>query len=55
MEAELQRAEKLESLRILARGIAHDFNILTAITGNISLAKMYAKGNFYSKVNKGFY
>ena len=30
--------------RILAGGIAHDFNnILTAITGNISLAKMYAQ------------
>jgi len=41
MEAELQRAQKLDSLSKLARGVAHDFNnILTAVLGNISLAKM---------------
>jgi PAS domain S-box-containing protein len=40
MEEELLRTEKLESIGILAGGIAHDFNnILTAIIGNISLAK----------------
>ncbi|MGE5894423.1 MAG: PAS domain S-box protein [bacterium] len=40
MEEELFRAEKLESLGILAGGLAHDFNnILTAILGNISLAR----------------
>ncbi len=42
MEADLQRMEKLESIGFLAGGIAHDFNnILTAILGNISLARVY--------------
>ncbi len=40
MEAELLKAQKLESVGVLAGGIAHDFNnILTAIIGNVSLAK----------------
>ncbi len=44
MEKEMQKVEKLESLGILAGGIAHDFNnILTAILGNVSLAKMPAR------------
>jgi PAS domain S-box-containing protein len=39
-EEEMQKAQKLSSLGILAGGIAHDFNnILTIIFGNIALGK----------------
>jgi two-component system cell cycle sensor histidine kinase/response regulator CckA len=38
---EMQRADKLESVGILAGGIAHDFNnLLTSIMGNISMAQL---------------
>jgi len=42
MEAEIEKAARLESIGVLAAGIAHDFNnMLTAVIGNISLAKIY--------------
>ncbi len=44
MEEELQKATKLESLGVLAGGIAHDLNnYLTVILGNLTLAKIHTK------------
>jgi|TARA_B100000315_G_scaffold260759_1_gene324913 PAS domain S-box-containing protein len=42
MEEEMLKTEKLESVGVLAGGIAHDLNnYLTSIVGNIGLAQMY--------------
>lgn len=44
IEDELRKTQKLESLGILAGGIAHDYNnLLTAILANISLTKTYTQ------------
>jgi len=44
LEEELQKADKLESVGVLAGGIAHDLNnFLTVILGNLSLVKRCTK------------
>jgi len=53
MEEELLKSRKLESVGILAGGIAHDFNnILTAVLGNISLAKADINGEDKTEITR---
>lgn len=47
LETEPGKKQEFESLSVFASGIAHEYNnLLTAIIGNLSLAKMYAKPGY---------
>jgi len=51
-EEELAKAQKLESLGLLAGGIAHDFNnLLTVVLGNLSLLATEVRGDAAKWVN----
>ncbi|TYB33631.1 MAG: PAS domain S-box protein [Flexistipes sinusarabici] len=53
VQEELLNSSKMESLSIMARGIAHDYNnILTAVMSNVSLAKLKAESESVAKVLK---
>lgn len=53
MEEELQKVRNIESIGILAGGIAHDFNnILSAILGNITLAKLKLETSGKEKITE---
>lgn len=46
IEEEIKKADKLESIGLLAGGIAHDFNnYLATMLGNINLAKLYSNND----------
>jgi len=51
LEAQVQHAQKLESLGLMAGGIAHDFNnVLTSLLGNTELAAQFVEDG--SKASK---
>ncbi len=53
LEEELLKRSKLEAIGFLAGGIAHDFNnILTAILGNIELAKVYLQSKSLDRLSE---
>jgi PAS domain S-box-containing protein len=55
LQEELFKALKLESIGILAGGLAHNYNnILTGILGNISLSKLFSKPGekIYERLNE---
>lgn len=46
MEEELIKTKKLESIGVLSRGIAHDYNnLLSVIMGAVSIGKLYVRPN----------
>ena len=54
-EYEALRTQKLESLNLMVRGVAHDFNnILSSVLANIQLAKMELpeSGSGYGRLNR---
>jgi PAS domain S-box-containing protein len=53
LEQAVRESQKLESVGVLAAGVAHDFNnVLTAIIGNLSLARRALPGADTEKVDE---